>query len=70
MDMIISSLLNTLSKGVTLYLDPGSGSFLLQLLIASGLGALFVLRSSWSKIKTFFGKGPADQDEDDEGLDE
>lgn len=26
------------------YLDPGSGSYLLQLLVAGALGALFVLR--------------------------
>ncbi len=53
-----------------LYLDPGSGSFLLQLLIASGLGALFVLRSSWSKIKSFFGKDTLDQNEEGDDLDE
>jgi hypothetical protein len=36
------------------YLDPGSGSILIQLLIAGLLGAGFILRSSWGKIKTFF----------------
>jgi hypothetical protein len=36
------------------YLDPGSGSFLIQLLLATALGALFILRTSWGKIKTFF----------------
>ncbi|MEW6718688.1 MAG: hypothetical protein AB1345_14460 [Chloroflexota bacterium] len=36
------------------YLDPGSGSFILQLILAGLLGSLFVFRSSWSKIKTFF----------------
>ena len=35
------------------YLDPGSGSFLIQLIIASLLGAAFVIRASWSKIKLF-----------------
>ena len=35
------------------YLDPGSGSFLIQLIIASLLGAAFVVRASWSKIKSF-----------------
>lgn len=33
------------------YLDPGSGSYLLQLLIAGALGALFALRIYWSRIK-------------------
>ena len=48
-----------------LYLDPGSGSFLIQLLIAALLGAGIALRASWGKIKTLFGK-KADADEDDD----
>ena len=36
------------------YLDPGSGSYLLQLLIAGALGALFALRHYWSRVKGFF----------------
>lgn len=48
-----------------LYLDPGSGSFLIQLLIAALLGAGIALRASWGKIKTLFGK-KAETDEDDD----
>jgi len=36
------------------YLDPGSGSYIIQLIIASLLGAAFIVRASWSKIKIFF----------------
>lgn len=36
------------------YLDPGSGSYLLQLLIAGILGALFAIRLYWKRIKGFF----------------
>lgn len=36
------------------YLDPGSGSFLIQMLIAGLVGAAFILRSSWGRIKGFF----------------
>lgn len=32
------------------YLDPGSGSFILQLLLASLVGVGFALRGYWSKI--------------------
>ncbi len=39
-----------------LYLDPGSGSFLLQLLIAGVVGAAFAVRIYWKKIKSFFMK--------------
>ena len=48
------------------YLDPGSGSFLIQLLIAAVLGIGIALRASWSKIKGLFGSKPkADEDDDD-----
>ncbi len=49
------------------YLDPGSGSFLLQLAIAALLGLGVALRASWGTIRKWFGKAPkADEDEDDE----
>ena len=53
------------------YLDPGSGSFLIQLLIAALLGAGIALRASWSKIKKYFGiKSEVDEDAEDEESDE
>lgn len=49
------------------YLDPGSGSFLIQLLIAALLGAGIALRASWSKVKKLFGIKPkVDEDAEDE----
>ena len=36
------------------YLDPGTGSFILQMVIAFFLGTLFALKLFWTKIKTFF----------------
>jgi hypothetical protein len=48
------------------YLDPGSGSFLIQLLIATLLGLGIALRASWGKIKGLFGnKAKTDEDDDD-----
>jgi len=35
------------------YLDPGSGSYLLQLFIAGALGALFALRLYWDRVRKF-----------------
>ena len=53
------------------YLDPGSGSFLIQLLIAAILGAGIALRASWSKVKKFLGiKSEVDEDDEDEESDE
>ena len=48
------------------YLDPGSGSFLIQLLIAVLLGAAVAIRASWGRIKGWFGVKPKTEDEDDE----
>ena len=36
------------------YLDPGTGSYVLQLLIASAIGALFALKMFWKRVSTFF----------------
>lgn len=36
------------------YLDPGSGSFLIQLLIAGLVGAGFLIKAYWKKIKALF----------------
>lgn len=36
------------------YLDPGTGSYILQLIIASLLGASFAIKVFWKSIKTFF----------------
>lgn len=36
------------------YLDPGTGSYIIQLLIAGVLGAAFMLRGYWKNVKGFF----------------
>ncbi len=36
------------------YIDPGSGSYLLQILIASGLGGLYAIKTYWAYIKNYF----------------
>jgi hypothetical protein len=48
-----------------LYIDPGSGSYLVQAIIAAVLGAGFFLRNSWTKIKSFFVKPKPKQEEED-----
>ena len=48
------------------YLDPGSGSILIQVLIAALLGIGVVVRASWSKIKGWFGVKPKADDEDND----
>lgn len=48
------------------YLDPGSGSFLLQMALAVLLGLGVAIRASWGRIKGWFGiKSKPTEDDDD-----
>ena len=47
------------------YLDPGSGSFILQLLLASLLGSIFLIKTYWRKITRFFRRDQATDDDDE-----
>lgn len=35
------------------YIDPGTGSFILQMLIAGAMGLLFAAKAYWQKITSF-----------------
>ena len=49
--IILFVTLPTLAFG---YIDPGTGSYLLQILIATLLGGLLALKVFWQRVKTFF----------------
>ena len=38
------------------YLDPGTGSALLQLVVAGVMGSIFLMKTYWYKILAFFSK--------------
>lgn len=66
MTIIASHLLSALASPEP-YLDPGSGSILLQLLLAVILGAGIILRTQWAKIKSLFkGRDASEEDSDDD----
>lgn len=46
------------------YLDPSSGSFIIQLLIAGLVGAGFLVRVYWKKIKGLFSRLIAKKEDD------
>ena len=48
------------------YLDPGSGSILIQILVAAVLAIGVAVRASWGSIKKMFGKGQTDEQTDDD----
>ncbi|UCF35353.1 MAG: hypothetical protein JSU96_10895 [Acidobacteriota bacterium] len=41
------------------YVDPGTGSFMLQIIVAGIAAASFSLKLFWGRIKSFFSKGSA-----------
>jgi hypothetical protein len=47
-----------------LYIDPGSGSYLVQVIIAAVLAVLFYVKNIWSKIKTFFSRNKKTESRD------
>ncbi len=40
------------------YLDPGTGSMLVQMLLGGVAGGLVIGKLYWARIKAFFGRGP------------
>ena len=56
------------------YLDPGTGSYILQLLMAGLVGLLFATKLYWNKIKTLYtnliSRGEKQKDDDDDEEDE
>jgi hypothetical protein len=59
----------TFSGQAAAYLDPGTGSMILQGIIAAIAVAGFTIKSYWYKIRSFFGKSSPtsllDDDEED-----
>jgi hypothetical protein len=45
-----------------LYIDPGSGSYLLQVIIGAVLGVAVYFKTILHKVKMFFGKGKKEQE--------
>lgn len=51
--MILRLSTEIVRSNILAYLDPGSGSYLLQLLVAAALGGLLLLRLYWAKVRSF-----------------
>ncbi|MFH1112757.1 MAG: hypothetical protein V1792_02435 [Pseudomonadota bacterium] len=53
----------TLPQSALAYIDPGAGSYMIQLLAAGAISALFAVKVFWGRIKDFF-KGRSDKEGD------
>ena len=54
------------STPASAYIDPGTGSFLVQGIIAAVLGAAMVIRMYWQRIKSVLTGRSAKADDDEE----
>lgn len=52
--LLVLLFLSFSTKNAHAYLDPGTGSFILQVLAAGALGGLFAVKTFWGNITTFF----------------
>ena len=43
------------------YLDPGTGSAVIQMVVAGVMGALFVMKMYWRKLVAFFSGGAPEE---------
>ncbi len=63
--LVFLLLLTAVPRNAHAYLDPASGSMLLQLLLGGLAGAALFLKLFWQKIRNFFGSGSQDDDSSD-----
>ncbi|MBL7734561.1 MAG: hypothetical protein JNL51_03825 [Chitinophagaceae bacterium] len=58
-----------ISSAILLYVDPGSGSYLVQAIIAAILGFLFYFKTIWWRIKSFFTRKKKDDNTENHNVD-
>ena len=51
--MVVSGIFLIFPASAFAYIDPGSGSFFLQFLLAALLGALYSIKVFWKDIRAF-----------------
>ncbi len=58
--LLLLSAIVVLEKDAYAYLDPGTGSMMLQMLVAGLLGLAFTLKTYWQRIISYFKKNPTE----------
>jgi len=54
--IIVQFILLCISDNAYAYLDPGTGSYIVQLIIAALCGGFFAIKMFWKNIVAFFSK--------------
>jgi hypothetical protein len=53
-------------SGAHAYIDPGTGSYIIQLLVAGLLSSAYLIKIYWRRIKAMFGASVPTLEEDDD----
>ncbi len=53
---LVAGFLGVLQSNAHAYLDPGTGSYVVQVVIATLAGGAFLVVAFWGRIKSFLGK--------------
>lgn len=64
--VLVILLLLASSHDAHAYLDPGTGSYVVQLILAALVGAGFAVKIYWGKIKAFFSPSSKGQEKADD----
>lgn len=59
--ILVGILFTIFTKPAHAYLDPGTGSFLLQVIVGGFLGGVFIIKGYWQRISAFFTKKKSNQ---------
>ncbi len=51
--LFIVLIISIIPQNAFAYIDPGTGSYIIQIIIAALVGGLFAIKMFWIKIKTF-----------------
>ena len=61
---VIALLLILTARSAYAYLDPASGSMILQIIVAAVAAVLITLKAFWHKIRGMFGGSPTEESEE------
>ncbi|MBU8871872.1 MAG: hypothetical protein KOO60_13480 [Gemmatimonadales bacterium] len=64
--LLVALVLMLISAPAFAYIDPGTGSFLIQGIIAAVIGVSVAFKLFWHKIKAVFTGKPLKEDDDDD----
>lgn len=54
--IVIGVMLTLFPNMLSAYVDPGTGSYMIQIILAAIVGAAFTIKMYWIKIKNFLSK--------------